>query len=103
MTQDKRKFVSLDKNKTRNVTFRNDVVGRIRGKVTASLNNGRGKAWDIVFLDGMKQNLLSVSQMCHRGCDVVFRAQDCEIKSTTIGKVLAKGVRTENNLYILKE
>lgn len=41
--------------------------------------------------------------MCDKGCDVLFRAQDCEIKSTSTGKLLAKGVRTENNVYILKE
>lgn len=44
MIGDKNKFVSLDENKTRNITFNNDEAGRIKGKGIVSLNNGRGKA-----------------------------------------------------------
>lgn len=103
MTGDKNKFLSLDENKTGNITFSNNEAGRIRGKGIVSLNNGRGKACDVLFVDGIKHNFLSVSQMCNKCCDLLFRAQYCEIRSTTIGKIIAKGVRTENNVYILKE
>ena len=99
---DKSMFVSLDENKTRNVTLGNVAVGIIRVKGIVSLNNGRGKARDVLFVDGLKHNFLSVSQMCDRGCDVLFKAQDCEIRSTTTRKVLAKGFQTKNNAYILK-
>jgi len=92
MRGEKGKFVSLNENKIRNVTFTNDEEGRIRGKGIVSLNNRRGKAQDVFFVDGLKHNLLSVSQMSDKGCDVLFKAQDCEIWSTSIGKVLAKGV-----------
>ena len=34
----------MNENKTGNVTFDNEEAGRIRGKGTISLNNGRGKA-----------------------------------------------------------
>jgi len=67
------------------------------------LNNGRGKAQDVLFFEGLTHNLLSVCQVCDIGCDVLFRAQDHEIRSTTIGKVMAKGVTAESNVYILKE
>ena len=41
--------------------------------------------------------------MCDKGCEVIFRAQDFEVGSITIGKTLLKGVRTESNVYIVKE
>ena len=66
-------------------------------------SNGKGKAQDVLFVDGLKHNLLSVSQMCDKGCEVVFTAKDCKIKNVSSGKLVAKGIRDENNVYILKE
>ena len=58
---------------------------------------------NVLFVDGLKENLLSVSQMCDKGCEVLFRAQDCEVRSSTTRKTLLKGVRTVSNVYIVKE
>lgn len=74
MTNDKSKFLSLNEDKNGNVTFSNDTPGKIMGKVTMSLNNGRGKAQDVLFVDGIKNNLLSIIQMCDIGYDVNFWA-----------------------------
>jgi hypothetical protein len=68
-----------------------------------SLSNGKGKAQDVLFVDGLKHNLLSFSQVCDRGCEVVFTSKDCKIKSMNSGQLVAKGIRTENNVYVLKE
>jgi hypothetical protein len=68
-----------------------------------SLSNGKGKAQDVLLVDGLKHNLLSVSQMCDRGCKVLFTSKDCKIKSVNSGQVVAKGIRTKNNVYVLKE
>jgi transposase InsO family protein len=103
MTGDKDKFMSISKIKTGNVTFGNDEPGKIKGKGMVSLSNGKGKAQDVLLVDGLKHNLLSVSQMCDRGCEVVFTSKDCKIKSVNSGQVVAKGIRTENNVYVLKE
>ena len=103
MSGDKYKFISLSEHKSGNITFGNDAPGRIKGKGMVSLSNGKGKAQDVPFVDGLKHNLLSVSQMCDKGCEVLFTAKDCEIKTVSSGKLVAKGIRTENNVYILKE
>jgi hypothetical protein len=66
MTGDKGKFLSLSESKSGNVTFGNDAPGKIKGKGMVSLSNGKGKSQDVLLVDGMKQNLLSVSQMCER-------------------------------------
>jgi hypothetical protein len=103
MMGDKGKFLSLSERKSGNVTFGNDAPGKIKGKGMVSLNNGKGKAQDVLLVDGLKHNLLSVSQMCDRGCEVVFMSKDCKIKSVNSGQVVAKGIRTKNNVYVLKE
>jgi hypothetical protein len=37
-----------------------------------SLNNGKWKAQDVLFVEGLKHNLMSVSHVCDRGCEVVL-------------------------------
>jgi hypothetical protein len=103
MMGDKGKFLSLSERKSRNVTFGNDAPSKIKGKGMVSLSNGKGKAQDVLSVDGLKHNLLSVSQMCDIGCEVVFMSKDCKIKSVNSGQVVAKGIRTKNNVYVLKE
>ena len=51
MTGDKRKFIILDEKKYGNVTFGNDKSGKIKGKGSVSIENGRGKAQDVLFVD----------------------------------------------------
>ena len=94
MTGDRSKFITFDEKKSGNATFGNDKAGKIKGKGSVNLDNGRGKAQAVLFVDGLKENLLSVSQMCDKGCEVIFRAQDCEVRSSTTRKTLIKGVRT---------
>jgi len=103
MSGEKEKFISMSEQKSGNVTFGNDAPRKIRGKGIVSLSNGKGKAQDVLFVDGLKHNLLSVSQMCDKGCEVLFTAKDCKIKNVSLGKLVAKGIRAENNVYILKE
>jgi hypothetical protein len=94
MTGDKSKFLTLSESKSGNVTFGNDAPGKIKGKGMVSLSNGKGKAQDVLFVDGLKHNLLSVSQVCDRGCEVVFTSKGCKIQSVNSGQLIAKGIRT---------
>jgi hypothetical protein len=103
MTVDKDRLISISKIKARNVTFGNNEPSKIKGKGMVSLSNGKGKAQDVLLVDGLKHNFLSVIQMCDRGCEVVFTSKDCKIKYLNSGHVVAKGIRTYNNVYVLKE
>jgi hypothetical protein len=103
MTGEKIKLLLLKENKSRSVTFGNDDPGKSRGKGLVSLSNGRSKYKDVLFVGGLKHNILSISQICDRGCEVTFTAKNCKIKTVNIGELIAKGVRTENNVYVLKE
>jgi len=76
MTGGKGKFLSLSESKSGNVTFGNDARGKIKGKGMVSLSNGKEKAQDVLLVDGLKHNLFNVSQMCDRGCEVMFMSKD---------------------------
>ena len=67
------------------------------------LSNGKGKAQDVLFVDGLKHNLLSVNQACDKGCEVAFTSKDCKIKFVPSGQLVEKGIRNENNVYVLKK
>jgi hypothetical protein len=103
MTGDRSKFLTLSDSKSGNVTFGNDAPGKVKGKGIVSLSNGKRKSQDVLLVENLKHNLLSVSQVCDRGCEVVFTSKDCKIKSVDSGQLVAKGIRTKNNVYVLKE
>jgi hypothetical protein len=103
MTGDKSKFLTPSERKSGKATFGNDALGKIKGKGMVSLSNGKGKAQDVLFVECLKHNLLSVSQVCDQGCEVSFTSKDCKIKSVNSGQLVAKGIRTKNNVYVLKE
>jgi hypothetical protein len=94
MTREKSKFLTLSESKSGNVTFGNDAPRKIKGKGIVSLSNGKGKEQDVLFVDGLKHNLLSVSQVCDRGCEFCFTSKDCKIKSMNSGQLVAKRIRT---------
>jgi hypothetical protein len=61
MAGDKSKFLLLKENKAGILTFGNDALGKIKGKGLVSLGNGRRKAQDVIFVDALNHNPLSVS------------------------------------------
>jgi len=101
MTGDKNKFVSLN-NKDGIVSFGSGST-KITGKGTIALVNGKGKAQNALLVEGFKHNLLSVSQICDQGHNVVFSTKDCEIRNSTSRELVAKEVRTLDNIYILRK
>eukprot|EP00253_Pinus_taeda_P032899 PITA_32899 len=70
MTGDKEKlesYTALEKGKK--VSFGNDTPAAIKGKGIAQLKE-KVKAGNVLYVDGLKHNLLSVSQMCDNGTEV---------------------------------
>lgn len=55
------------------------------------------------YVEGLKHNLLSVSQMCDKGCKFTFDLKGCEIKKENNGKLVIEGNTTDGNVYNLKE
>ena len=102
MTGDKIFFPNLKKGKGGNFTFANDVSTKIVGKCTVSLGNAKTKAQNVLLVENMKHNLLSVSQMCDQGHTLMFDCQKCEIRfKQNSGKLVATTTKNPNNVYIL--
>eukprot|EP00253_Pinus_taeda_P029829 PITA_29829 len=102
MTGDKEKLHSYNAlEKEKNVSFGNYTPAIIKGKGSIFLNE-KIKAGNVMYVDGLKHNLLSVSQMCDQGNEKVFRSNRCVVCELDIGETMIKGTRTPNNLYILK-
>ena len=72
MTCDKEKFQSYSAlEKEKKVSSQNDTPTFIKGKVFALLKE-KVKAGKVIYVDGLKHNLLSVNQMCDQGNEVIF-------------------------------
>eukprot|EP00253_Pinus_taeda_P032501 PITA_32501 len=102
MTGDKEKLHSYNAlEKEKNVSFGNDTSAVIKGKGSIFLKE-KIKAGNVMYVDGLKHNLLSVSQMCDQGNEVVFQSNGCVVHELDTGETMIKGTRTPKNLYILK-
>ena len=102
MTCDKEKIQSYSAlEKEKKVSFGNHTPTLIKGKGSVFLKE-KVKAGNFMYVDGLKHNLLSVSQMCDQGNEVIFRSNGCTVRELDTGERVIKGIRTPNNLYILK-
>ena len=102
MTGNKEKLQSYSAlEKEKKVSFGNDTHAFIKGKGSVRLKE-KVKARNVMYVDGVKHNLLSVNQMCDQGTKVIFRSNGCIVRELDTGETVIKGIRTPNNLYILK-
>ena len=69
-------------------------------KVLTILNENNLLIHDVLYVEGLKHNLLSISQLCDRGYQVTFRTNSCEIRLPNSKDVLLIGKRS-NNIYLL--
>jgi hypothetical protein len=101
MTEDKSKFLNLKKKEKGSVTFGDNVSAIILGKGTVTLGNKKNKAENVLLVENLKPNLLSVIQTCDQGHILIFYSQKCEIRKEGSGKLVAIAPRTSSNVYIL--
>jgi hypothetical protein len=67
------------------------------------MGNTNAKIENVLLVENMKHNILSVSQMCDQGHKVTFDSQKCEIRKEGSGKLIFTTARTSNNIYVLSE
>jgi hypothetical protein len=103
MTGDKDRFLTLRKERDGLASFGNDDSAKIIGKGTVRIGNKNTKAENVILVEDMKHNLLSVIQMCDQVHKVTFDSQKCEIRKEGSGKLIATIVRTLSNIYVLSE
>jgi hypothetical protein len=103
MIGDRDKFLTLRKERDGSVSFGNDDSSKIFGKGTVRIGNKNEKAENVLLVEDMKHNLLSVSQMCDQGHKVTFDSKNCEIRKEGSGKLAATAKRTSSNIYVLNK
>ena len=102
ITGNKYKFISLKKGKSGSVAFGNDSSIKILGKGVVNLENEKVKATNVLLVEDLKHNLLSVNKMCDQGYTLIFNSRKCEIKEADSGRLVATTTRSPNNIYILE-
>jgi hypothetical protein len=65
MTSDRDKFLTLKKERYGSIFFINDDSAKIIGKGTVRIGNKNSKEKNVLLVEDMKHNHLSVSKMCH--------------------------------------
>jgi len=78
MTGDKRKIKNLKRNDQEFVTYGDNNKGKILG--TRDVGGGDTlEIKDVLLVEGLKHNLLSISQLCDKGFKVIFESDYCTI------------------------
>ena len=103
MTGDRNNFISLKEKKDGTMSFGNDGSSNIIGVGTVTLGSKNALAKDVLLVESMNHNLLSVEQMCDQGHTILFNSKKCEIRKGKFGKIVATTSRAQNDIYILGE
>ena len=97
MTEDHSLFKVFKSKKGGNVTFGDRSKSQIKGKGTISLP-GLPDIANILYVEGLRMNLLSISQICDQNFMMLFSKGKCLVLNE-FGKKLISGVRTLDNFY----
>ncbi|MBJ4478300.1 GAG-pre-integrase domain-containing protein, partial [Salmonella enterica subsp. enterica serovar Typhimurium] len=98
MTGDPSQFSKLTSIDEGYVTFGDNNKGKIIGKGTIG-NKSNFFIEDVLLVDGLKHNLLSISQLCDKGYIVKFESNACIIeKSHNNTSMIAL---KQNNVYTI--
>ena len=88
-------FATLQSKDDRYVTFGNNSKGKIIG-VGSIGKNSSPIIENVLFVEGLKFNLLSISQLCDKGNRVIFEKTHYTIENTKDNKSLFVRYRLEN-------
>ena len=97
MTGDKSLFKSLNEKVGDYVTFRDGSHAQVLGKGTIEIPR-LPLLKDVLYIKGLKVNLLSITQICDEDFLVQFLKKGCVIINE-VGIQVLEGYRTTNNCY----
>ena len=98
MTSDKTKFAKLELKNERLVTYGDNNKGRILGNGVIS-NESSFNIMNVLLVEGLKHNLINISQLCNKGFKVVFEPNHCLIYDA-YGSIVLIGKKV-NNIYLI--
>ena len=97
MTGDRSLFKVFESNKCGNVTFGDKSKSQIKGRGTISLPRLLDIA-NVLYVEGLRVNLLSISQICDQDFMVLFSKGKCLVLNESRKKLIS-GVHILNNCY----
>jgi hypothetical protein len=84
-----------------NVVSGDESSAKILGEGVVELGRKNVKAKNVLLVEDLNHNLLSVSKMCDQGYTVTFDSRKCKIRENNSGRLVATAIRRLNNIYIL--
>ena len=100
MTGRRHMFQSLELKPGGHVGFGGNQRGKIIGSGTVG-NGNLPSISNVLLVDGLMHNLLSISQLSDNGYDIIFNQNSCKVVSQKDGTILFNGKR-KNNIYKIK-
>ncbi|KAI9196517.1 hypothetical protein LWI28_024592 [Acer negundo] len=100
MTGNKSFFQTLVMEEEGCVTFGDESKKRVVGKGTISIL-GLPSLSNVLYVDGLKANLISISHLSDEGFSILFSKDDCSILKPD-GQTLLKDLRSSDNCYCLE-
>jgi len=94
MTGEKSMFFTLTMKEGGNVKFGSNQSGKIIG--TGTIGNSSISINNVWLVDGLEHNLLSISQFCDNGYDVMFEKTNCTVINKDDNSIVFKGKRIGN-------
>ena len=95
MTGNENLFAFLSRRKGGTVTFGDNNKGRIIGHGSI----GKSSSFiieNVLLVDGLMHNLLSISQLCDKGYEVIFDKSKCLINESKNNQVIFEGQKNGN-------
>jgi len=87
-------FITLTMKEGGNVKFGGNQAGKIIG--TGTISNSSISINNVWLVDGLEHNLLSISQFCDNGYDVMFNKTNYTVVNKNDNSIVFKGKRMEN-------
>ena len=101
MTGNKSLFTSFTEFDGGNVTFGDGNMARVKGKGTICAPNIPNLE-EVLYVEGLKANLISISQMCENEFNVQFSQNLCKVFDLNDVCVMI-GLRTCDNCYVVSQ
>ena len=99
MTGEKNLFMDLKPKSRGDVTFGDNSKGQIEG-IGSIGNMSSTFIENVLLVNGLKHNLLSISQLCDKGFKVVFECMNCHVIDVKTNKIIFFGHR-HGNVYVV--
>ena len=99
MTGDRSKFSILTPRNKGYVTYGDNNKGKILG--VGRVGKPPNTTIDgVLYVEGLKHNLLSISQLCDKGFNIIFKTDSCIIEDKLTHEAKLRGNRI-NNIYMI--